>query len=131
MQADGYLFFELYVDDLRHYVAIFEEALGFRVVEDDDDFVKLASSHGTVLLNATKSLPAEHPFAAFRAQRSRGLGVELGVVTRDLDLARSRALALPGCVVTEVTTQEWGMRDFRILSREGYFFRVTTPDDDG
>jgi len=130
MQADGYVFFELYVEDLEHYVAIFRDALGFRVIEDDGDFVKLGSSHGTVLLNATTSLPPDHPFAAYLSQPSRGMGVELGVVTRDLDRARTAALVLEGCVVSEITTQEWGMRDFRVRSREGYFFRVTTPDDD-
>ena len=129
MQADGYLFFELYVLDLPHYVALFRDGLGFDVVEDDGDFVKLASSHGTVLLNATESLPADHPFASFRTAPSRGMGVELGVVTRDLDQARVRTLAVPGCVVSEVTTQEWGMRDFRVRTRDGYYFRVTTPDE--
>lgn len=129
MQRDGYVFFELYVTDLAHHVAIFRDALGFRVVEDDGDFAKLQSSHGTVLLNAGE-LPATHPFAAYRAHPTRGMGVELGVVTRDLEKAREAALALDGCVVTDVTVQEWGMQDFRILSREGYFFRVTTPDDD-
>ncbi len=130
MQADGHLFFELYVVDLPHHVAIFRDGLGFRVVEDDGDFVKLESSHGTVLLNAAAALPAGHPFASFRQHASRGMGVELGIVTRELERARSAALLLPGVVVSEVTTQEWGMRDFRIRSREGYFFRVTTPDEE-
>ncbi len=130
MQADGYVFFELYVVDVAHYVAIFRGALGFRVIEEEDDFVKLRSSHGTVLLNAMKDLPSDHPFVAYRSQASRGYGVEMGFVTRALEPAREAALAIPGCVVTEITHQEWGMSDFRILSREGYFFRVTTPDPD-
>jgi hypothetical protein len=130
MQADGYVFFELYVVNLAHYVAIFRDALGFRVVEDDADFVKLASMHGTVLLNATTSLPATHPFASYRSNTSRGRGVELGIVTIDLAKARTAARALAGCVVSDITHQEWGMSDFRIQSLEGYFFRVTTPDPD-
>jgi hypothetical protein len=129
VQADGYVFFELYVADLAHYVSIFEGALGFRVVERDPDFVKLASSHGTVLLNATTSLDPSHPFADYRAHLRRGVGVELGVVTQNLDEAREAALAIAGCTVSDVSTQEWGMRDFRIASREGYYFRVTTPDE--
>jgi hypothetical protein len=129
MQADGHVFFELYVLDLAHHVAIFRDALGFSVIEDDGDFVKLASSHGTVLLNSTTTLPPGHPFAGYRTAPRRGIGVELGFVARDLARARQQALKIDGAVVTEVTHQEWGMSDFRILSREGYFIRVTTPDE--
>ena len=128
MQADGYLFVELYVVDLAHYVAIFRDALGFRILEEDPDFVKLQSAHATVLLNAASELPSRHPFVGYRARSPRGDGVEIGFVTRDLDGARRAALAIPGCLVSEVTHQEWGMSDFRMLSREGYYLRVTTPD---
>jgi len=128
MQAAGYLFVELYVQDLAHYTAIFRDALGFDIVDDEEGFVKLRSRHATVLLNATTELPLDHPFKDYRAHAKRGLGVEIGFVTEDLERARRASLAIPGCVVTPVTHQEWGMSDFRILSREGYFFRVTTPD---
>jgi hypothetical protein len=131
MQAEGYVFLEIYVEDLQHYVSIFRDALGFRVVENDDDFVKLASTHGTVLLNSMTDLPATHPFASFRTEPRRGMGVEMGIVTKNLDKAWRAAREIPGCVVSEVTHQEWGMSDFRILSREGYYFRVTTPDEEG
>ncbi len=130
MQRDQYVFFELYVVDLLHHVTIFRDALGFRVVEEDEDFVKLASSHGTVLLNSTRDLPRTHPFADYRERSPRGMGVELGVVTRELEKARRASLLIEGCTVSEISTQEWGMSDFRIQSREGYFLRVTTPDED-
>jgi hypothetical protein len=129
MQHDGHVFYELYVESLAHYVAIFRDALGFQVVEEEPDFVKLASSHGTVLLNATSLLPADHPFHDYRSHLPRGLGVELGIVTRDLERAREAARQIQGCSVSDITTQEWGMRDFRIRSLEGYYFRVTTPDE--
>ena len=128
MQATGHLFVELYVEDVAHYVAIFRDALDFVVIDEEDDFVKLRASHGTVLLNATPRLPPSHPFAEYRAHSTRGMGVEIGFVTDDLEKARQAAMGLAGCVVSEVTHQEWGMSDFRILSREGYYFRVTTPD---
>jgi hypothetical protein len=130
MQQNGFVFFEIYVTDLAHYRAIFEDGLGMRVVEDDGDFVKLKSSLGTVLLNAMKDLPPDHPFARYREVPLRGLGVELGIVTTDLAAAHARVHAIAGCVVSDIVTQEWGMSDFRIRTREGYFFRVTTPDPD-
>ncbi len=128
MQAEGYLFVELYVVDLAAYVALFRDALGMRVIEDDGDFVKLRSSHGTVLLNSMPELPAVHAFANYRSLPKRGAGVELGFVTRARERARTAAKGLPGFEVTEVQHQEWGMSDFRVLTPEGYFLRVTTPD---
>jgi hypothetical protein len=130
MQANGFVFFEIYVTDLAHYRAIFEHGLAMKVVEDDGDFVKLKSSYGTVLLNAMTDLPKDHPFARYRDVSSRGLGVEMGIVTVDLAAAHARTRTIEGCVVSDVVTQEWGMSDFRIRTREGYFFRVTTPDPD-
>jgi predicted enzyme related to lactoylglutathione lyase len=127
MQANGFVFFEIYVVDLAHYKAIFADALGMKVLEDEPDFVKLASAYGTVLLNSMV-LPATHPFARYRDLPSKGMGVEMGIVTTDLDAAQARAKKLDGCVVSDIVHQEWGMSDFRIQTREGYYFRVTTPD---
>ena len=67
MQAEGYVFVELYVVNLDALRRIFRDALGFRVVEDEEDFVKLAADHATVLLNAMTDLPPAHPFAAIRS----------------------------------------------------------------
>jgi catechol 2,3-dioxygenase-like lactoylglutathione lyase family enzyme len=128
VQADGYLFVELYVSDVAYYTAVFRDVLGLAVVEDDGGFVKLRSPHATVMLNDGRDLAADHPFADFPAATRRGVGVELGFVVRDLDRARAAALAIPGQRVSEVTHQEWGMSDFRVLTREGYYLRVTTPD---
>jgi hypothetical protein len=130
MQANGFVFFEIYVTDLAHYRAIFESGLAMTVAEDDGDFLKLKSAYGTVLLNAMTNLPKDHPFAHYRDIPSRGMGVEMGIVTVDLAAAHARTKTIPGCVVSDVVTQEWGMSDFRIRTREGYFFRVTTPDPD-
>jgi hypothetical protein len=130
MQANGFVFFEIYVADLAYYKNIFEVGLGMRVVEDDADFVKLKSAYGTVLLNAMTNLPESHPFAHYRDVPLRGMGVEMGIVTVDLSAAHTRIRNIPGCDVSDIVTQEWGMSDFRIRTREGYFFRITTPDPD-
>jgi hypothetical protein len=129
MQASGFVFVELFVENLAHYVALFRDVLGFTLTEDDGDFVKLRSPQGLVLLNASADLPPDHPFATVRGETKRGLGVEIVIVTEDLPGAWKRAKKLEGCTVSAVVAQEWGASDFRILSREGYFFRVSTPQE--
>ncbi len=127
MQADGYVFVELYVEDPAYYVRLFRDALGFTVARDEGDFVALRSRQGTVLLNAFTDPEPGHPFEHYRDQPRRGLGVEIGIVTERAAEAWAAARAIEGCVVGELVTQEWGMTDFRILTPHGYYLRVTTP----
>jgi catechol 2,3-dioxygenase-like lactoylglutathione lyase family enzyme len=128
VQKEGYVFVELYVTDLPYYVALFRDGLGLEVVDDDGGFVKLQSRHATVMLNTGGELGDSHPFARFVDAPRRGLGVELGFVTGDLERARQALLRIPGHTVSDVTHQPWGMSDFRVLTREGYYLRVTTAD---
>jgi hypothetical protein len=131
MRQNGFVFAELYVEEPAYYVRIFRDALGFRVARDEGDFVELRSERGIVLLNAFDDLAEGHPFEGYRANRKRGIGVELGIVTDALEKVWTAAKAIEGCVVSEIVHQEWGMSDFRILTPHGYYFRVTTPPEDG
>jgi lactoylglutathione lyase len=127
LRAEGFVFVELYVEEPAYYVRIFRDALGFDVTRDEGDFVELRTARAIVLLNKFDDPDAGHPFEHYRAERRRGLGVEIGVVTEKIHEAWSAAKAVEGCTVSDVVTQEWGMTDFRILTPHGYYLRVTTP----
>jgi hypothetical protein len=127
MQAVGHVFVELYVEDTRYYLRIFRDALGFAIVRDEGDWVELASSHGTVILNQFDDPDAGHPFERYREVPRRGVGVEIGIVVDDVREPWERAKRIEGCVVTEIVEQEWGMTDFRITTPHGYYLRVTEP----
>jgi hypothetical protein len=127
MQADGYVFVELFVEDCAYYVRLFRDALGFAVLRDEGDFVVLRSKHGTILLNAEAELDPGHPFEHYRSQPRRGMGVEIGIATERCAEAWAAARKIDGCVVSEMVTQEWGMTDFRVVTPHGYSLRVTTP----
>ena len=128
-RSNGFVFVELYVEDPAYYVRVFRDALGFAVSRDEGDFVELRSERGIVLLNAFEDPDAGHPFEHYRRERTRGLGVEIGIVLdgERLPAARAAAAAIEGCAVTEIVTQEWGMTDFRVVTPHGYYLRVTTP----
>jgi hypothetical protein len=127
MQAVGHVFVELYVEDTRYYLRIFRDALGFAVVRDEGDWVELASSHGTVILNQFDDPDPGHPFEHYRDAPRRGLGVEIGIVVDDVREPWEKARRIEGCVVTDIVAQEWGMTDFRITTPQGYYLRVTEP----
>lgn len=130
MQAPGYVFVELYVEHMEYYLRLVRDVLGFEVVRAEDGWAELCSSHGTVILNRHDDPEPGHPFEHFARVRPHGMGVEIGIVCasrQDLSDKWARARRVPGCVVTDIVDQEWGMTDFRILTPEGYYLRVTTP----
>lgn len=127
MLQAGFTFVELYVEEPAFYARIFCEALGFAVERDEGDFMELRTARAIVLLNSSAELEGGHPFQEFRQHERRGLGVEIGIVVTDIWLARQAAVAIPGCRVTEIVEQDWGMTDFRILTPHGYYLRVTAP----
>jgi len=72
MQADGYVFVELYVEDPAYYVRLFRDALGFTVTRDEGDFVALRSKQGTVSASRSASSPSARPKRGPRRRASRG-----------------------------------------------------------
>lgn len=129
MSRDGTVFVELYVEEPAYYVRIFRDVLGFEVARDEGDFVELRSRHSTVFLNAFGEPEAGHPFEHYRAERRRGVGVEIGVEIEEERLARvwAEARRLEGCTVSDIVQQDWGKTDFRIVTPHGYYLRITTP----
>ena len=127
-RRDGVVFVELYVPDPPYYVRLFRDVLGFEVTRDEGDFVELRSSHAIVLLNRFDEPDPGHPFEHYRRERC-GVGVEIGIVCEAgrLPSVHAKARELDGAVVTDLARQEWGMTDFRILTPQGYYLRVTTP----
>ncbi|MFI5302029.1 MAG: VOC family protein [Polyangiales bacterium] len=123
--APGAVYVELFVDDLAHHVAIFRDGLGFEIVEDEGEFVKLATPTALVMLNAERDLDDDHPFAQLRRGARRGLGCELVFVVADVHRTREKMCVIDGCAPTAIVDQEWGMSDFRVTTRDGYYLRVT------
>lgn len=69
-----------------------------------------------------------HPFFGPLSQGARrGVGVELAIEVDDVTAAHARAKSLRGFTMTPLLRQPWGLRDFRLLSPDRYYFRITEP----
>jgi hypothetical protein len=128
LRKEGFVFTELFVEDLAFYARVFE-ALGFKVIRRESDFFELKSQRAIVLLNSFDDPDPGHPFEHFRQENRRGVGVEIGVVTERIDEAWQAAKLIEGCQVSNIVHQDWGMTDFRIMTPNGYYLRVTTPPE--
>ena len=125
----GLVFIELYTLDVPISTRLFTEVFGFRITQDEQGFIGLRSSNAIVLLNDGHDLPAGHRFQGRITGRNHGDCVEIGMVVENLEEARRRAIALGCYQVTDIVSQDWGMRDFRIVTNEGFYLRVTEPFD--
>jgi lactoylglutathione lyase len=78
------------------------------------------------LLIDPEELPRGHPFHAKLTGSGQGLGVEIGLVVGDLDKAYAAAVQCKGrSISTGIARRPWGVRDFRVLTPDGYYVRVT------
>lgn len=120
---------ELHVPDFAPALA-FYLPLGFTVVRQErgaDGYLVLR--HGASLLAFWPGSPtvAEHHFfGRFPATTPRGVGVEIVIVTGELDAMYERAARL-GAIAHPLVRRPWGARDFRIVDPFGYYLRITEP----
>ena len=125
----GLVFIELYTLDIPTSTRLFTEVFGFAVVQDEPGFIGLRSPKAIVLLNDGHDLPAGHRFAGRITGQNHGDCVEIGMVTENLQETHRRAKAFGRYQVTDIVLQAWGMRDFRVVTSEGFYLRITEPFD--
>jgi lactoylglutathione lyase len=124
LRQPGFVFVELFTQDLPGYIDFFQTVAGFKLIRNEGTFVQLQSEHSEILLNSTK----DHPFLKEILDHRRALALELGIVVTDLDKAHAAARKFQGWkIVAGIVRQPWGPRDFRVLSPDGYYLRLTEP----
>ena len=114
---------EIFPADLDATLAFYVDVLGFGVVRDERHTAEpyLALRRGAVELGA-----AARPRVADPQARRPPIGVELVLEVDDLDADRARVAAAGRPVTEDITARPWGLRDFRMLDPDGYYWRVTT-----
>jgi predicted enzyme related to lactoylglutathione lyase len=114
---------EIFPADLDVTVAFYVEVLAFAVVRDERRSASpyVALHRGAVALGA-----AARPPLSAREYRRPPVGVELVLEVDDLDVDRARVDVAGWPVTEEITDRPWGLRDFRLLDPDGYYWRITT-----
>ena len=114
---------EIFPVDLDVTADFYTEVLGFRIVRDQRDSTApyLTLQRGEIRLGA-----ARRPAASQDEARQPPIGVELVLEVDDLASDRARVRAAGWPVTEEITARPWGLRDFRLLDPDGYYWRITT-----
>jgi predicted enzyme related to lactoylglutathione lyase len=120
LRQPGFLFLEIDCHDLTSHIDFFKTVAGYELNRKDGNFVILRSERGEILLNGVKAPLKDKP------ARYQGPRVEIGIVVGDLDKSFAQTKTHKGwTIAANIVRQSWGVRDFRVYSPEGYYFRIT------
>ena len=68
-----------------------------------------------------------HYFYGKLEKKPRGVGIEVVIFAEDLVAAYKKATEIPELKLTKIVMQGWGVRDFRIVTPDGFYLRITEP----
>ena len=128
LRKPGFVFMEIATPRVEAYVTYFESVAGFKVTRRMQDYVDTRSDVAELTFLGPKIWGGGHPFSGKVTGSGQGIGIEIGIVVADLDKAYAEAVKLKDQgwpISTGIVKRPWGVRDFRVLAPEGYYFRFT------
>jgi lactoylglutathione lyase len=113
---------EVFPADMDRAMRFYSKVLAFEVVRDERhaEAPYLALRRGEVHVGAVAR--AVVPDTGVRRPP---VGVELVLEVDDLDAEHTRISATGWPLVEDLTHRPWGLRDFRLLDPDGYYWRIT------
>lgn len=118
---------ELFVTDVQRSLEFYRDVLGFSLVGSNADAQYHALRLGGVriAIQHVGSLEPSHPLAK---RGDKGLGVEIVLEVEDIQSTFEHVSA--SCEISSsLTLQAWGLRDFRVVDPDGYYWRLTETRD--
>jgi hypothetical protein len=130
LRKPGFLFLELNTAKTEDYIAFFGAVMDFKLKSRQQGYAEMETDIGQIMFMSPAGLPKGHPFYDEPTGSGRGYGVEIGLVVADLDKSFKEALGFKDKgfkISAGIGMRPWGVRDFRVLSPDGYYFRFTEP----
>ena len=117
---------ELFVQDVSAAADFYGRVLGFEIgPRQADGYTPMQYGSVRLSLNRHDGLPADHPVYATPDERL-GRGVEFVLEVDNLNALYERVQSQGWPLSNPLTTQPWGLTDFRIADPDGYYWRITT-----
>jgi hypothetical protein len=128
LRKPGFIFLELGTQRVAEYADYFHSVLGYDVIHQEPGYATLETDRAQLLLMDPRGWPKGHPFYGKTTGSGQGIGIEIGLVVADLDQTFAAASKQRGWPIsTGIVRRPWGVRDFRVLSPDGYYLRFTEP----
>ena len=120
----------VYVDDVDASLRFFEQAFGFerRFLHESGMYGELETGATTLSFAAHALADANFPQGHVRADRSAlPLGIEVGFVTPEVEVAHARALRTGAIELAAPTTKPWGQVVSYVRAPDGTLIELCTP----
>jgi catechol 2,3-dioxygenase-like lactoylglutathione lyase family enzyme len=113
---------EIFPSDLDRTLRFYVDVLSFDVVRDERraDPPYVAMRRADVHVGAAARPPIPNA-----ADRRPPTGVELVLEVDDVDTEHDRIRATGWPITEDPALRSWGLRDFRLLDPDGYYWRIT------
>jgi len=126
LRRPGFMFTELGTPRVDEYIDYFQAVAGYKVKHREAGYASLETEVAQLLLIDPKMLPKGHPFYEPPPGDKRGYSVEIGLVVADLDATFAAATKFKDWKISAgIAKRPWGVRDFRVLTPDGYYLRFT------
>lgn len=120
----------IYVPDVESSLRFFEQAFGFK-----RRFLHESGTYGELETGSTALAFADHELAAMNFQEGhvaahsspKPLGMELGLVTRDVHAAHARALEQGARELAAPTSKPWGQTVSYVRCPDGTLVELCSP----
>jgi predicted enzyme related to lactoylglutathione lyase len=117
---------EFFVEELERSIRFYTQVLGFQVRQRGiGGYTMLTNETATISLNLRASLPNDHPVHC-RPGEKVGRGVEVVLSVEDINACHDAVEASGWPLSSNLTSQPWGLTDFRLVDPDGYYIRVTS-----
>src|SRR5579871_6085866 len=121
LRRPGFMFTELGTPLVDEYIDYFQSVAGYKIVQRQVGYASLETGAAQLLLIDPKLLPKGHPFYEPPPSGKRGYSVEIGLVVADLDATFAAATKFKEWKISSgIAKRPWGVRDFRVLTPDGY-----------
>ena len=109
--------------DLDVTARFYAEVLGFNIRRDEraSEVAYMTMERDGIKLGALA-----RPSISPQTSRRPPIGVELVLEVDDLMAERDRVAKAGWRVTEELTDRPWGLRDFRLVDPDGYYWRITS-----
>ncbi|KAA6458858.1 VOC family protein [Bacillus cereus] len=116
---------ELFVEDLQKSIRFYEEILGLAFSKKNGTGAMVKLEDFALLLTPDYILNENH-YLKKGGLNPKGKGVEVIIVFDNIEQLYQHVLEKNYPVESNLKTQSWGMKDFRIVDPDGYYLRLTS-----
>ena len=124
----GYTIF--YVTDVTKSIEFYEQAFGFtrKFITPESDYGEILSGETTISFASTDFVNSNLEGGFIQSElNNQPFGIEIGLLTDDVGIAITKAVAAGAKLISEPTQKPWGQTVAYIRDINGFLVEICTP----